>query len=61
MSDFVFNLGQSVRIVAIDLPGKILGRAQHMSGDNTYRTVWWADNQRRDEWLLAHEIEERPL
>lgn len=57
MTVFAFDFDQSVRIRALDLVGRVVGRSERPGDVFEFRVIWWSDGQRRDEWLFEHELE----
>jgi hypothetical protein len=55
---FRFRLEQDVRIVALKLSGRIIGRCQKINQVPSYEVTWWANGLRHDEWLLEFELGE---
>lgn len=54
--EFEYDLGQAVRIKAIDM----IGRVDSLSLDNnghTYRVVYWNDGARCQAWMYDWELE----
>lgn len=57
--EFEYDLGQAVRIKAIDM----VGRVDSLSLDNnghTYRVVYWNDGSRNQVWMYDWELEAGP-
>lgn len=58
--DFKFELGEEVKVKAMNRPGTILACAcrGHLSGQPfiEYRVVFWEGGARKDEWLLEQEL-----
>ena len=55
---FAFAVHQDVTIAALGLPGRIFARCDRGDGAHTYRVIWWANGDRKDEWLYEHELSE---
>lgn len=55
---FRFCIRQSVRILTLNLQGRVLARGEHPGGLHTYRVIYWAEGHRHDEWLYEHELSE---
>jgi hypothetical protein len=54
--DFEYDLGERVRVAAID----VLGRVDSLTLDNMgkqYRVVYWNDGQRQSVWVYPYELE----
>lgn len=52
---FSHAIGDGVVLAAIGLPGRVVGLLFASQGAQ-YQIAWWADNQRRCEWLFDFEI-----
>lgn len=53
---FRFALHQEVRVVPMDLTGRIFARCERGNGERDYRVIYWANGERRDQWLYEHEL-----
>lgn len=54
--EFAFEIDDTVTIVPLSLPGRVLQRCDRGAGQHDYQVVYWADGKRCVEWLLPHEI-----
>lgn len=50
-----YELGQTVRIRALDLDAQVLAVMKDMEG-TTYRIAWWYNGQRYNAWVHPQEI-----
>ena len=55
---FRFKIKQDVKIIALDLPAKVMARCDRGDDVRDYRIVYWADCKRCDEWVYEFEIKE---
>jgi hypothetical protein len=53
---FRFRLEQDVKITALKLTGRVIGRCEKVNQFPSYEVVWWSDSVRRDEWLFEFEL-----
>ena len=53
---FDYNIGDEVNIIDLRLKGRITGLCSDINGKQ-YRTVYYCDGSRRNEWLFSFEIE----
>ena len=56
--DFKFRLGQTVKVTAMDLTGTIVSRCEKHRNNHTYMVIYYANGDRRDEWMYEFELEE---
>lgn len=54
--NFVYDIGDAVTIKALKLDATVIGLMRDSDG-TSYRIVYWADGERRVEWVFAWEIE----
>ena len=53
---FDFEIHQVVTVRALDLPGMVIQRCDRGAGNHDYQVVFWADGERKVEWLMSWEI-----
>lgn len=56
--NFRFSLHQDVQIIPLNLTGRVFARCDRGEGEHDYRLVYWANGDRRDQWLYEHELRE---
>lgn len=54
--DFFYSIGESVRVKAIEMMGRVDAMMCDSSG-NQYRVVYWNDGQRYAVWMYDWELE----
>lgn len=54
--DFAFAIGQQVRVLAINAPGRVAEVAAN-TNIRTYMVIWWIAGERKEAWLHEWEIE----
>ena len=54
--DFKFDIGESVTVLSVNVPGRITQRCDRGAGQHDYQTVFWMDGKRQVEWLLEWEL-----
>lgn len=54
---FQFEIGQTVRVVPLELTGYVTQRCDRGGDQHDYQVIYWADSKRNVEWLLPHELE----
>lgn len=58
--EFNYEIGQTVTVKPLALPGVVMQRCDRGAGQHDYQVVYWADGKRNVEWLVAHELEAQP-
>lgn len=53
---FTYDIGDPVVLKALKLDGTVIGMMRDTEG-LSYRVVYWADGERRVEWVFPWEIE----
>lgn len=57
MFEFAYEIDAEVRILPLDLKGRVLQRCDRGAGQHDYQVVYWCESKRQCEWLLPHELE----
>ena len=55
-TDFVFNIGEKVKISAIDMKGRVDAMMVDSEGQR-FRVIYWNEGRRYSEWMYEWEIE----
>lgn len=53
---FAYKINDNVRIVPLNLVGRVVARCDNGNNDLSYRVIYWADGKRNDEWLNDFEL-----
>ena len=56
---FKFSIKEDVKIIALNLPAKVMARCDRGNDIRDYRLIFWSEGKRYDEWVFEHEIQEQ--